>query len=159
MRRAKALLSLVISTGFLAGCSGLTDYHHSGNSNTGGNTGGNPGGSGGGTTSVVVAPASASRVTFGTQNFAATVSGTSNTAVTWMVNGVAGGNATTGTISATGVYNSPPSVAPTTTPRNNPPATVAVMAVPQATSTATGSATVTLIPQEQAAQTSAIKLG
>lgn len=156
MRRVRALLSLVISTGFLAGCSGLTDYHHSGSSNTGG---GNTGGNNGGTTSVVVAPASASLGTFGTQNFAATVSGTSNTAVTWMVNGVAGGNSTTGTISATGVYNAPHSVAPTIIPANNAPVTVAVMAVSQASATATGSATVTLIPQEQTAQTSAVKLG
>ena len=42
-----------------------------------------------------------------TQQFTATVSGTSNTAVTWTVNGVAGGSAATGTISASGLYTAP----------------------------------------------------
>ena len=43
----------------------------------------------------------------GTQTFTATVTNTPNTAVTWDVNGVAGGNSTVGTISAAGVYSAP----------------------------------------------------
>lgn len=46
--------------------------------------------------------------------FTATVTGTANTAVTWSVDGVAGGNSTVGTISAGGVY-APPSTAGTHT--------------------------------------------
>jgi hypothetical protein len=42
-----------------------------------------------------------------TAQFTATVQNTTNTAVTWSVDGVAGGNATTGTISASGVYTAP----------------------------------------------------
>lgn len=41
------------------------------------------------------------------QSFAATVSNTTNTAVTWTVNGVAGGSTATGTITAAGVYTAP----------------------------------------------------
>jgi hypothetical protein len=47
-------------------------------------------------------------ITLGTmQAFMATVTNTSNTAVTWSVNGVPGGGATSGTISATGTYTAP----------------------------------------------------
>jgi hypothetical protein len=47
-------------------------------------------------------------VTIGqTTTFTAQVKNSSNTAVTWKVNGVAGGNSTVGTISATGLYNAP----------------------------------------------------
>lgn len=43
----------------------------------------------------------------GTQQFTPTVTGTSNTAVTWSVNGVSSGNVTVGTISAGGLYTAP----------------------------------------------------
>lgn len=39
--------------------------------------------------------------------FAATVTGTSNTAVSWSVNGASGGNAASGTITSAGVYTAP----------------------------------------------------
>jgi len=42
-----------------------------------------------------------------TQQFAALVSGTSNTAVHWMVNGILGGNSTIGWITGSGVYTAP----------------------------------------------------
>ena len=42
-----------------------------------------------------------------TAQFTATVQNTTNTAVTWSVDGVAGGNATAGTISASGLYTAP----------------------------------------------------
>jgi uncharacterized protein YjdB len=59
---------------------------------------------------ITISPTSA-RVRVGkTKQFAATVSGTTNTAVTWLVNGVAGGNSTVGTISASGLYRAPASV-------------------------------------------------
>ena len=42
-----------------------------------------------------------------TTQLSASVTGTSNTSVTWQVNGVAGGTATTGTISSSGAYTAP----------------------------------------------------
>jgi hypothetical protein len=42
-----------------------------------------------------------------TAQFTATVQNTTNTAVTWSVDGVAGGNATAGTVSASGLYTAP----------------------------------------------------
>ena len=62
---------------------------------------------------VIVTGASAVRVS-GTTQFTATVSGTSNTAVTWQVNGVPGGSSANGTISASGLYTAP-AVLPTQT--------------------------------------------
>ena len=42
-----------------------------------------------------------------TQQFTATVSGSDNTAVTWTVDKVGGGNSTVGTITSTGLYTAP----------------------------------------------------
>ena len=91
-----------------------------------------------GTPSIVVsvAPATASVQTGATQTFTATVTNTTNTAVTWQVNGVPGGNSTVGTISASGLYT-----APSTVPS---PATVTVGAVSVADPTRSGSAQVTI---------------
>ncbi|HEY1576140.1 MAG TPA: hypothetical protein VGF82_03600 [Terracidiphilus sp.] len=50
-----------------------------------------------------------------TSQYMATVTGTSNTAVTWSVDGVAGGNATAGTISADGLYTAPATAPPSST--------------------------------------------
>jgi len=86
--------------------------------------------------SVAVTPTTMSLQTGATQQFTATVSNATNTAVTWQVSGVAGGNASVGTISSSGLYTAPASV-PT-------PATVTVAAVSQADGTKTGSATVTV---------------
>ncbi|NDQ56080.1 MAG: DUF4091 domain-containing protein [Acidipila sp.] len=86
---------------------------------------------------VSVAPTSAVLNTGAQQTFTATVTGTANTAVTWSVNGVVGGNSSVGTINqATGQYTAP-AVAPN-------PATVTVRAVSQADPTKSGSASVTI---------------
>src|SRR5713226_3543502 len=53
---------------------------------------------------VTVAPATASVLLGEPRTFTATVSNTANTAVSWGVNGIPGGNATVGTIDAGGVY-------------------------------------------------------
>ncbi|MBI2677233.1 MAG: Ig-like domain repeat protein [Candidatus Koribacter versatilis] len=45
-----------------------------------------------------------------TQQFTATVQNTTNTAVTWTVDGIAGGNATVGTITGAGLYTPPATV-------------------------------------------------
>lgn len=80
------------------------------------------------TPSVTIAGASQARLG-STVQFTAAVTNTSNTAVTWQVNGVAGGSSATGTISATGLYT-PPATLPN-------PNTVTVTAVTQATPAAT----------------------
>src|SRR5579875_2557484 len=84
--------------------------------------------------SVTVTPASASLFLGQTQQFTATVSGSSNPAVNWSVNGVAGGNSVVGTITAQGLYTAP-NILPSST-------TVTVTATSQADSQASGSATV-----------------
>ena len=57
--------------------------------------------------SVTVSPSTANLTIGQTTTFTAQVQNTSNTAVTWAVNGVAGGNPTVGTISASGLYTAP----------------------------------------------------
>jgi hypothetical protein len=100
--------------------------------------GGSTGGGGGPpAVTVSVSPHTASKFPTEQQPFSAAVSGTSNTAVTWQVNGVTGGNASAGTIDANGLYTAP-AVVPTP---NNP---VMVSAVSQADVTKSGAATVTL---------------
>ena len=85
---------------------------------------------------VTVSPASTDVRTGATQSFSAMVSGSSNSAVSWQVNGVTGGSAATGTISSSGLYT-----APKTVPGSNP---VIVRAVSSADASATGSSAVTL---------------
>ena len=63
------------------------------------------------TVKVTVSPATVNLVLGVTQQFTATVTGTTDTRVLWAVGGVAGGNATLGTISASGLYT-PPTVLP-----------------------------------------------
>jgi hypothetical protein len=87
---------------------------------------------------VTVTPATATVVAgTGTQAFTAVVANSSNSAVTWQVNGVTGGNATVGTISPTGLYTAP----------SGPPAqpTVTITAVSVADSGASGSAAATVV--------------
>ncbi|MGA7794373.1 MAG: DUF1800 family protein [Candidatus Acidiferrales bacterium] len=85
---------------------------------------------------VMVAPATAMVRTGNQQVFTVMVTGALNTSVTWTVNGVAGGNSTTGTIAANGTYT-----APLTLPAPN---TVTVTATSVEDPTRSSSATVTL---------------
>jgi uncharacterized protein (DUF1800 family) len=85
---------------------------------------------------VAVAPSTAMVRAGATQPFTATVTGNANTSVTWSVNTVAGGNATSGTIDTTGVYTAPANL-PT-------PNTVTVTATSAADTTKTGNGAVTL---------------
>src|SRR5205823_5785318 len=89
-------------------------------------------------TAVTVAPGTAAVGVGRIQQFTATVQGTGSfsPAVIWLVNEVAGGNATVGTISATGLYT-----APTTVPSAN---TVVVKAVSVLDATRNGTAAVTV---------------
>ena len=85
---------------------------------------------------VSVSPATASVRVKQTRQFIANVDGTTNTAVTWNVNGIPGGSNAAGTISATGLYK-----APSTVPRQG---TVTVGAASIADPTKTGAASVTI---------------
>jgi hypothetical protein len=85
---------------------------------------------------VSVSPATANVQEGSTQQFTAIVTNTSNTAVTWGVNGVAGGNSTVGTINSTGLYTAP-AIIPS-------PASVTVTAQLQANASITGNAIVTI---------------
>jgi protein gp37 len=86
---------------------------------------------------VTVAPNPVNVATNGQQQFTATVTGSSNTTVTWQVNGVAGGNSTVGTISTTGLYQAPAAI-PT-------PPTVTVSGIANADGTSSGSAQATIV--------------
>lgn len=57
-----------------------------------------------------VSPSSATIAPSGTQQFTATIEGLTNTAVTWSVDGVAGGSSTSGTISSSGMYSAPSAI-------------------------------------------------
>jgi uncharacterized protein (DUF1800 family) len=87
---------------------------------------------------VTVAPSSAGVPVTTTRQFTATVKNAANTAVTWTVNGVAGGNSTVGTISSAGLYTAPAAV-----PN---PANVTVQAASVQNPSAAGTATVTVQP-------------
>jgi hypothetical protein len=86
---------------------------------------------------VSISPSNPSVFLSATQQFTATVTNSSNTAVTWQVNGVTGGNSTTGTISAAGLYTAPGAL-----PN---PSTVNVTAVSAVDSAATASTTVVIL--------------
>ncbi len=57
--------------------------------------------------SVSILPTSVNVAAGGSQQFSASVTGSPNTAVSWEVSGIAGGNASVGTVSATGLYTAP----------------------------------------------------
>jgi hypothetical protein len=90
-----------------------------------------------GSISVTVTPNPASVRAGSSQQFAATVTGTSNSSVTWSVNNVAGGNSAFGTITASGNYT-----APATLPNPN---TITIQAMSSADSSASGTSAVTLL--------------
>jgi len=93
--------------------------------------------------SVSILPTSANVQVGQTQQFTATVSGTTNTAVNWLVAGILGGSSSVGTISSTGLYTAPSSV-----PTN--PVTVTAQSVYASTSSANATVTITSpIPENQ----------
>ncbi len=111
LHQARRLYYIPFITGVLLtfGCSG---------NNTNSNT----------PTPVAVSVAGVPQTRIGTTaQFTATVTGTSNSAVNWQVNGVTGGSAATGTISITGLYTAPASLPS--------PNTVTISAVSAAVST------------------------
>ncbi|WP_266171450.1 DUF1565 domain-containing protein [Dyella subtropica] len=85
---------------------------------------------------ISVSPAQVSLPANGTQQFVANVSGSSNSNVTWLVNGVPGGAPSLGTISPTGVYTAPAGAS------SNFTATISAASVASPTSTGAASAAV-----------------
>ncbi|HEY6946658.1 MAG TPA: hypothetical protein VI431_16090 [Candidatus Acidoferrum sp.] len=85
---------------------------------------------------VSVAPPSGSVVLGNQVAFTANVTNTTDTAVSWSVNGIAGGNSTVGTISSAGVYTAPADLPS--------PATVQITATSQADPTKSDTANVTV---------------
>ena len=90
------------------------------------------------TVAITISPLSASLNQSQTVQFTATVTGNSNTAVNWEVNGTVGGSASTGTITSAGLYTAPATISLATS--------VSVTAVSQADTTKMAIATVTLNP-------------
>lgn len=98
-------------------------------------------GGGGGTPppsgpSVTVSPGTANVQEGGNQQFTATVTGTSSSAVNWQVNGVTGGTAATGLINGNGLYTAP-AIIPS-------PASITITAVLQSDSSVSGNSIVTI---------------
>ncbi len=58
---------------------------------------------------VAISPTAVTMAVSTTQQFTATVTGTMNTAVTWSVDGINGGNSAVGTVSTAGLYTAPSS--------------------------------------------------
>jgi hypothetical protein len=108
---------------------------------------------------VLVSPSSPTVPNFGTQQFNASVSGTSNTAVNWLVNGTPGGSLQFGFISSSGLYFAPGGVPTKSNGSGGITTTLTVTAVSQANASASGSTTVTLMPANQSAQSVPVNLG
>jgi hypothetical protein len=103
--------------------------------------------------SISISPTKSSVTVGHTLPFQATVTGSTNTGVTWQVNGIMGGNATIGTISTAGAFTAPAQV-----PN---PASVSVTAVAQADPAKSSTASVLIVASNnnQLAQSIPIKLG
>jgi uncharacterized protein (DUF1800 family) len=99
-------------------------------------------------------PATANIRAGDSQTFSAAVTGLTDGVVTWAVNGIAGGNSTVGTISATGAYTAPAAL-----PASN---MITIQATSQENSSVQGTSTVTLenpIPVVSAINPSTIGVG
>jgi uncharacterized protein YjdB len=100
------------------------------------------------TLKIAVAPPSPSIQVFHAQQFVATVTGVSNAAVQWSINGIAGGNSTLGVIDNTGLYTAPVAV-PT-------PGTIQVQATSVADSSQSATAQALITPDTTPPQVIAV---
>lgn len=96
---------------------------------------------------VTISPAVATISPGGTQQFTATVKNTTNTAVTWQVNGTTGGDAIHGTVSSSGLYTAPAAIP-------SPPS-VTVTAISAADTVQSAAASVNIVPQISISPTTA----
>jgi hypothetical protein len=87
--------------------------------------------------SVSVSPSAATVRAGATQTFSAIITGSSNQAVSWQVNGIAGGAASTGTITPAGLYTAPAALPS--------PNTITITAVSTATASESSTSSVTLL--------------
>ena len=133
MRRAISFMVGLTSILFLVSCGG--------------------GSSGGQRITVTIDPTSTIVTVNQVTAFKDTVTGTTNTAVNWEVNGVVGGTASTGTISASGAYTAPAQVP------NPAKVTVTVVLQADATKSASAAATIVSHTPNEAAQSLPIILG
>src|SRR5882724_9559146 len=139
MRRTTIGVVVLALAAVLTGCSGLPHQNVPQN------------------VTVTVSAPSPTVSVFGTLQFTATVTGSTNTAVTWEVGGVAGGSQAKGFISSTGLFVAPGS-APTQS--DGTPIPTTITAVSKANTASTGSAMVTVQPQlNQRTQAGAVMLG
>ena len=90
---------------------------------------------------VKVTPTSATVLLGNSAGFTASVSGTTDTVVSWAVNGIPGGNSAMGTISASGSYQAPAVL--------SSPANMQIVATSQADAQSSSSATVTVASDVQ----------
>ncbi len=142
MRRLQLFLASIAILPILAACSSLPNQTVNKN------------------VTVSVSPAAITLSTFGSKQFSQVVTGTTSVNVTWQVNGVTGGSATTGTISVGGVYSAPHFISGSILPaKSSDPVTVTITAISSVDPAASGTATVTFVTQGQAAQTGAMELG
>jgi hypothetical protein len=143
MRRSRACLFCMLLLPVLVACSGPKP------------------GQGGGPITVSVSPTAPNVSIFGTLQFSVSVTGTTNTAVTWQVNGVTGGSQATGYITSSGLFVAPGGVPVKPDGSGNvAPTTVLVTAVSVAKASASGSTTVTVnATPNQNAQSGAVELG
>ena len=93
---------------------------------------------------VSITPLTATVIPGKTQQFTASVQHTSNTAVTWAVNGVVGGDSTNGTISTSGLYTAPATIP--TTPNVTVTATPVADTAISASAPVVIQAAITLVP-------------
>ena len=94
--------------------------------------------------SVSITPSSTSVSDGQSVQLTATVTGTTNTTVNWLVDGISGGSAAVGTISSSGLYTASPS---------GPSRVVTIGAVSAADSTASATASVAVVASGQVAST------
>jgi YVTN family beta-propeller protein len=93
---------------------------------------------------VQVVPSTATISAGSTQQFTATVTGTTNTGVSWQVNGIAGGNSSTGFICPNPLAPQPCTAGEYFAPTTAPTGSVTITATSAADSTKSGTATVTI---------------
>jgi hypothetical protein len=101
---ALPLLVLVVTISFIAGCSGVSAVVQP-----------PPPTPTPSSVSISVTPATASLLLGNAQPFTATVTGATDTSVTWSINGFAAGSPITGTVTSVGLYTAPQNLPPLTT--------------------------------------------
>jgi hypothetical protein len=109
--------------------------------------------------SVSLSPATGTVASFGTLQFAASVTGDANTSVTWYVNGVPGGSQSSGYISSNGLFQAPGGVPTTSSGTSTKSTTAAITAVLNDNTAYSATANVVIQPGNQASQTIPIELG